>query len=290
MQPSPCRLFVYLARDAPLGVVLRRGPSAWVRSSLWHTDTDTFEHGQWMKNRVYERRSDISADGSLFVYFARGSRGADLSNKTADSWVAISRPPWFTALALWFVGGTYWLGGYFSDPSPGAPSVFAGGVTRPPNLGQLPSWLAVTNQIPHVDRTTNSTERTVYINRLLRDGWQPRVPGPGESWETWERPQPNGQLILVMRQLHSGFAFHTYGGPYIVEYAVRMKSSGETVPLGQATWADWDQRGRLVLAQDGRLFQWQPSREPGTLHEIADLNDQVPEPAPSPLWARSWPR
>jgi hypothetical protein len=69
----PCRLVVYLAREAPIGIVLRRGPSAWAWSSVWHTDTDTFEHGQWFHGRVYERRSDVSADGSLFVYFARKS-------------------------------------------------------------------------------------------------------------------------------------------------------------------------------------------------------------------------
>ena len=53
----PCRLFVFLARDAPLGLVLRRGPSDWFRLSLWRTDTDALEHGQWLRGRVYERRT-----------------------------------------------------------------------------------------------------------------------------------------------------------------------------------------------------------------------------------------
>ena len=95
----PCRLFVLLARDAPLGLVLRRGPSDWFRLSLWHTDTDRFEHGQWMAGRVYERRSDLAPDGSLFVYFVRKSGGLPPSDPAerlvppqppaADSWVAI---------------------------------------------------------------------------------------------------------------------------------------------------------------------------------------------------------
>ena len=116
----PCRLFVFLARDAPLGLVLRRGPSDWFRLSLWRTDTDALEHGQWLRGRVYERRSDLAPDGSLFVYFVRRSGGPRRSNpEAADSWVAVSRPPYFTALALWFVGGTYWLGGCFAAPPPG---------------------------------------------------------------------------------------------------------------------------------------------------------------------------
>ena len=73
---TTCRLFVYLARTAPVAAVLRRGPTDWARLSLWRTDTDTFEHGQWIKGRIYERRSDISSDGSLFAAFVPS---ADLS-------------------------------------------------------------------------------------------------------------------------------------------------------------------------------------------------------------------
>src|SRR4026207_1894230 len=84
LERAPCRLFVYLAREAPVGVVLRRGPSDWVRLSVWHTDTDSVEHGQWMKGRVYERRSDVSADGSLFVAFVRQSGGRPGERPSTD--------------------------------------------------------------------------------------------------------------------------------------------------------------------------------------------------------------
>jgi hypothetical protein len=275
-------LFVYLAREAPIGVVLRRGPSAWARLSVWHTDTDSFEHGQWFKGRVYERRSDVSADGSLFVYFAFQSGGHVPSTEAADSWIAISRPPWFTALALWFVGGTYCTGGFFPDRR----SVFPGWVGAP-SQGRLPPWLAVTGQIPYVDRTNNWTDRTVSINRRLRDGWTPVPHTPAEMYETWERRHPREPLKLVMTEMHTGFAFHPYGGPYIVEYAVRAEHQGAVIPLGQATWADWDQQGRLVIAQQGRLLHWQPT---GTPRELADFNPQTPAPAASPPRARTWPR
>ena len=96
-----CRLFVYLARDAPMAVVLSRGPTDWAQLSLWHTDTDTLEHGQWIKGRVYERRSDVSSDGSLFCGFVRQSGGRE--DNRADTWIAVSRPPYFSALAVWFV-------------------------------------------------------------------------------------------------------------------------------------------------------------------------------------------
>src|SRR5262249_44616225 len=71
----PCRLHVLLAREAPVAVILRRGPSAWYQVILWRTDRDTFEDGAWFKGRLYEERCDLSPDGELLLYFAlQGSR------------------------------------------------------------------------------------------------------------------------------------------------------------------------------------------------------------------------
>jgi hypothetical protein len=293
----PCRLFVFLARDAPLGLVLRRGPSDWFRLSLWRTDTDALEHGQWLSGRVYERRSDLAPDGSLFVAFVRRSGGPLRSDpEAADSWVAISRPPYFTALALWFVGGTYWLGGCFPEApeateAPAAPggvrpatrphAVFVGGGTWPPSRGTLPAWLTVTKDLPYVDPTHQTGDRLILHNRLLRDGWG-REPGTGRA--LWERRRPGGGWTLAMEEL--GWDARAYGGPYRVAYAVYAPGGGELLPLEGATWADWDRRGRLVVARHGRLLAGPPG---GPLREIADFNGQQPEPAPAPAWARSWP-
>jgi hypothetical protein len=274
---SPCRLFVYLARDAPLGVVLRRGPSDWVRLSLWHTDVDAFEHGQWMKARVYERRSDLSADGSLFLAFVRRSSGPASGN--TDSWVAISRPPWFTALARWNVGGTYYTGGFFPDGR----TLWLGFDPKSPDQGTLPGWLPATTALPaYIDRSNNWTERTVWNNRLIRDGW---TRTDETATEVWERPGPDGTRTLVMT-LTSATNVGTFGGRYLVEYAVRDEAQGTVVPLGQATWADWDQNGRVVIAQGGRLMSWTPLDE---RHVIADFNPQLPQPEAAPDQAKEWP-
>jgi hypothetical protein len=274
---APCRLFVYLARAALVGVVLRRGPSEWARLSVWHTGDDTFDHGQWIKGRVYERRSDISADGSLFAAFIR--QGGARPAPTADSWVAISRPPYFTALALWFVGGTYHTGAFFPTPS----LVWHGFEERPPDMGSLPVWLdaAPPRDIPYVDLTSEWTDRTVHFNRLLRDGWHKTEDDVHAT--TWERSHPGTPSRLVMRQRFAGF--DRYGGPYLVDYSIR--DGGEaTIDLGEATWADWDHRGRLALTREGRLLSWH--RETG-FREIQDFNDQRPNPQPAPDWATAWP-
>ena len=271
---SPCRLAVYPAHDAPRAVVLRRGPSAWCRLSLWHTDTDTFEHGQWLHARVYERRCDLAWDGELFVAFA--ARGAPHPNARADSWIAVSRPPWFTALALWWVGGTYCAGGFFTGPR-----ALWTGFRDGPDQGALPAWLDGSPDLPVRDTTNDWTERTVFMNRLLRDGWT-RVEGSRQ--ETWERPHPSLHWTLAMSLAERDFT--AYGGRHGAEFAVRLGPDVDPVPLGQATWADWDRRGRLALARDGRLLTWDPA---AGFTEIADFNPQRPETGAAPAEAAQWP-
>jgi hypothetical protein len=81
-----------------------------------------------------------------------------------------------------------------------------------------------------------------------------------------------------MMMIRSNTDFQAYGGRYVIEYAVRNETDGSEVALGQATWADWDQSGRLVIARGGRLIHWQPSG----FTDIADFNGQEPDPQPAP--------
>ena len=265
---ATCRLFVYPARTAPIAAVLRRGPTDWARLSLWRTDTDTFEHGQWIKGRVYERRSDISADGSLFAAFVRqGGR-----RSPADTWIALSRPPYFTALAVWFIGGTYHTGAFFPDER----SLWLGFMEEtPPDIGAKPEGLRISRSrdIPYIDGTGEWTERTVHFNRLLRDGWQLLDREPHAS--RWERRQPVGSAMLTM--VHVLDDFRRFGGPYQVTYTVTV--DGREHSIGEATWADWDHRGRLVVARDGRLWVWNAA---AGLSMIEDFNGQAPDPQPAP--------
>src|SRR5262245_34353061 len=57
------RLHVILARSADNAVVFRRGPSKRVATFAWDRTSDEVQLGQWLKGRIYERRSDLSPDG-----------------------------------------------------------------------------------------------------------------------------------------------------------------------------------------------------------------------------------
>ena len=82
----PARLHVLLASDAKVGLVIRRGPSKSVCTVLWNRDRDTFEPGQWMRGRIYERRCDLSPNGTRFIYFAMNGRW---ESETKGSWIAV---------------------------------------------------------------------------------------------------------------------------------------------------------------------------------------------------------
>ncbi len=112
MTAPTIRLHLYHARDCGRTVILRKGPSKVFRMILWNRDDDTFEDGQWVKSKVYPERCDISPDGRHFIYFMLdGAWGSDAKG----SYTVISRPPWFTALALFPQGDTWGGGGQFLD-------------------------------------------------------------------------------------------------------------------------------------------------------------------------------
>lgn len=113
MLVSP-RIHVEFAAAAAKAVILRRGPTEWVRLLSWDTSTDEIEAGAWFHGRIYDDRCSISPNGELFAYLAakhQGNPGKD----DCGSWTAISRPPWLTAIAFWPQNGTQGIATSFVD-------------------------------------------------------------------------------------------------------------------------------------------------------------------------------
>src|SRR5258708_36865094 len=117
MKAHYCRLSIILAREAHKAVIFRKGPTRWVELIVWNTDTDTFEEGQWFHGRVYDRRSDLSPNGSKLIYLA--AKYQRHNPEYSSVWTAISKPPYLTALALWPNGGTNGGGGDFENKDVG---------------------------------------------------------------------------------------------------------------------------------------------------------------------------
>ncbi len=152
---------------------------------------------------------------------------------TTSSWrPAISKPPYFTALALWPWLGSYFGGGFFESSTRLWISTGSGEVKLHPNFEPCP--LEVSTALKEL----SLRQRSIYQRRLLRRGW---------------RCLPNGEEQLI-------------------DYPV----------------IDWDQRGRMVRVEGGKVFV--AEFQEGKLIEQAliDLNAAEPEPLEAPPWAKRW--
>jgi len=182
---SSTRIFAILARSAPVGVILRRGPSKQVQLIKWNLGSDTLEYGQWFKGRIYERRCDLSPSGELLLYFAAKYK------EPLRSWTAISKPPYLTALALWPKGDGWGGGGLFDSElsvqlnhRPGE-DVLQEGLRLKKNMrirlyGSRPGW---------------GEDFPIYHSLLLRNGWNLAREGEcgSPNWNAnvvWEFTQP----------------------------------------------------------------------------------------------------
>jgi len=290
LEKIPARLHVVMAREANKAVIVRRGPSRWVRLILWHTDTDEFEGGQWLRGRIYGERCDLSPDGSLFLYFA--TQHHKYAGGYRGTWTAISKPPYLTALALWPVGSTWCGGGIFIDNRTICLH-HCGPAEAHPNH-QPPKGLRIISDFSEL--TTKRDRKT--LERLKARRWQMvHQPANERDLHAFGRrvDDPPGyhlahptedRYYLVMRDY--GYIPDYYPSPPIWEFALGDGGNNTEIVLEGANWAGWDQRGRLAYVRDGQVFAHEPSLIGTFARPLADFNDQTFEEIPTPAWASRW--
>jgi hypothetical protein len=256
--PPPPRLYVLLARDASVGAVFRRGPSKLTLLSKWDLKTDTMEHGQWFKGRIYERRCDLSPNGELLVYFA-GNQKPPL-----HAWTAISRLPYLTALQLWRGIGTWGGGGFFEADDclliwhPDGKNILGHGQKSTPPMP--PDF-----RLEAFDGPGNMSEITgVFRARMMRNGWSLIDEGKCNEpdWKadvTWRYEHPviyEKQSATSCRLRLEIKGMHQKNGPwYWTDYEVWESSGKNIFCLPKIDWADWDKNGDLLFAKDGKLLR-----------------------------------
>ena len=106
VQKPTIRLHLFFASDNDRAVILRQGPTRQYRMILWNRDTDQFEDGQWIKNKIYVERCALSPDGQHFLYFILDGKW---NSDAMGSYSVLSKPPYWTALSL-FPQGDTWTG------------------------------------------------------------------------------------------------------------------------------------------------------------------------------------
>lgn len=299
--PVPPRLFFLFARRAPVGVILRRGPSRWVQLVRWDTRTDAFEEGQWFHGRIYERRCDLSPDGRLFVYFASKRSRRQSESEYRETWTAVSKPPWLTALALWPKGDAWAGGGAFIDDRTLALNHAESEAAPHPSHRPPPAKLRVST------RHYGGEDSPLFDERLVRDewvleeegkrskGWPPRS-DPPERWAkavSRVKSEARGPWQIVRRV--RGY-FEQKGGrerTWLESFSLRRGGHGGVeVPITDAEWAEWDPRGRLVYARAGCICTAtiQDDEAVPSLRErvLADFKSSKPVTVQSPADGREW--
>jgi hypothetical protein len=245
MTQIPPRLHALLASRAPLGVVFRRGPSKSACTLLWDRRTDEFRLGQWLKGRIYERRSDLSPEGNHLIYFAMNGKW---KSDVKGAWTAISRAPYLKALAL-FPKGDCWHGG----------GLFTGENTYWLNDGYGHSVLFNTSEIGRDTKYRPSQDYGaecpgVYYLRLLRDGWRlvRRLNDvEGKDRDVFEKPAHGGWILRKIA--HAEIGSRAGKGFYWDEHELVHSASELCIARPDWEWAEIDGE-RLVWAAGGKLF------------------------------------
>lgn len=260
------RIHVLLARDAPVGVVIRRGPSKSVATMLWDRRTDQFKLGQWLRGRIYERRCDLSPDGEHLIYFAMNGKW---ESEAKGAWTAISRAPFLKALAMFpkgdcWHGGGLWTGDSIYWLNDGYGHIVMRDVR---NLRRDLAW--------HPSENYGGECPGVYYPRLLRDGWalvgQDRI-GKWNDRFVFEKPCSGDWVLRKIAHAETGAP--PGKGCYWDEHVLIHPSSDVSIACPDWEWADLDGK-RLVWATAGRLETARLTNkgltDTRTLHDFNDM-------------------
>ena len=254
-----------LARQARVGLILRRGPSRQVCTLAWDRTSDIFSVGQWLKGSIYEGLCDLSPDGKYFIYFALNGRW---KSETGGSWTAISRAPYLKAIALYRTNA-YWAGGglFTSDRTYWLNS-------EPSEDPLIRTTLVSRDREFDPTTTFGGHGLGTYSWRLIRDGWrfiEECKNAKSDLSFVFERPVRRGWTLRKIS--------HVQGdrpqGKRIRwdEHELVHSATGRCESHPDWEWADVDDM-RLVWASGGKLFAGKIDDEGlDAVETLYDFND-----------------
>lgn len=232
-----CTLHALLASRSPAAVIYRRGPTRHTALIGWDRATDTFETGQWFKGKIYPDRSALAPDGAHLLTFMGTFR------PPFGTWTALSRPPFFTALALWPKGNTWGGGGTFLTERTFAldhnarESALAPGFSMPEGFVLLPPGPAT---------------QAAVARAMARDpqAWQIQDGADrGYATRSFTREEPSG--LGLTRFWH----MENPAKPWQGELRAVLRRSKGSLPLNGVEWVEFDTNGDLLFAIGGRLHR-----------------------------------
>jgi hypothetical protein len=241
---------VRMAYDAPIAVVAATYSGRKSRIVLWHTDTDTFQHGQWLKGGI--ELLDLSADGRYLGYYVQ------TFHKPVQSYMAVSRPPYLTALAFIPCFHLNHCDIYFGPES--SLQWFAGAP-----IG-----------------------RTVRDNPELNDARiEPGCPLEGQPYKGDPVDKFFAREVTRLGVTNAAGRFGDDAKSLLMDatLAPRFYPGAGSRDLRRAV-ATWDHNGRLILCCNGCVTAYSQEHSEGEL--LLDLNDRTFREMATPDWAKTW--
>ena len=263
--------------------VIRRGPSDWFQLGKWELEKPAYEPGAWLNGNLYPQRCDLSPNGRWFCYLAR-KENADWN--VGQTYLAVSRLPWLTALSAWRTDGTWTRGLHFAGKAEHDEKLGA------PDMGDLG---------PLREKFGLASTRAQQFAVERRRGWSESKGTPsrkkGDIFDQKrdvqiEKMQPVSKPALRLTATGKYAAFREmsqdFWGADDLYYALSIEQRERV--LADVQWADWNSEGKLLVATVGGKLQ---------IRELQDLdNEKVtfevdlapgkPDPKPAPDWARDW--
>ena len=242
--PISARLHLLRAPDAPVIVVIRRGPSKLFHVIKWNTEKDKLEHGSWFSGKLYPMRCDVSFDGKWMVYLAMGANG--------ETWNGCCALPF---LKTYLEGDNYgaWNGGSF---------------WRDAKTLMLNNWLDERGHVPFATEPMNAAhgeDEGVLYAKMERDGWKRN----GDNWGTHEEIKGN-KKYMVRTTDDDGWSWRIgrkgptlqcfYRGYLEFGRSFEFRVLEQLDLLDQnVQWATFDARGHLIVARAGWIERYSPA-------------------------------
>lgn len=279
------RIYVLPAAHAAQALVVRRGPTRWWHLLEWNLEKPALRSGAWLKGTLYPRRCGLSPDGKIFGYFVHKQRQ---DRSWPDSYFAVSKAPWFRALAAWETVGT-WTGGCQFDDHGNL--IVEAAMNAKPFVGSFPK------RVIYRGLDTNWLRRDI-ANELSR-GWTlwdieederifdiPLKQTPALLLSAANPQVPSSELVLAHRG--TDFTRPAMEGAQLT-YLLRDSRTESFRTLRGVQWADWAADGRLLTARtNGFLEIHEPCDSEWICTWKADLSEMKPNPEPAPDSAQHW--
>ena len=240
----PPRLAVLLAAKCTKSIIVCRHTSKRTVIIGWDRKNDTFMVGQWLKGKVYPYRSDVSPDGSHWIYFAMDARN--------NTYTCVARTPYLKAVDFYTKGDAWNGGGLFLSDK--AYWLNDGGLSHKEQRRESGLSMERTDPFENYEECQTGEDPFIYFRRLEREGWLRRKHVKGDRFnEEYTFTKRINRRYHLIKIFHAGLNHPIGRGAYYETYQIYDEKSKETVEYPEWEWAEVD-NNRVIWAEGGKLF------------------------------------